>query len=145
MYTEVLTFDPQENVLLMGHAAVHDPRLASPEGVTLVPDAEYRHSDRLEGAWQEFIMAEGPVTCVSLYDAGHGYRLTAFEGASLGGPRRLEGYAHALVCPDVHVLELLPRLVRRGMTQHFGVVPGRIASVLAKWCTLAGIEFRLEA
>ena len=70
MYTEVFTFDPGENVLLMGHAGIHDPRLAGEDGVTIVPDAEYRHADRVEGAWQEFILAPGPVVCLSLYDAG---------------------------------------------------------------------------
>jgi len=141
MYTEVFTFDPLDNILLMGHAGVHDPRLAGAAGVTIVPDAEYRHSDRCEGAWQEFVLTECPVTCVSLYDTKHGYRLTAFEGTSLGGPRRLAGYAHAAIRPNVPVAELLPRLVARGMTQHFATAPGHIADVLGKWCSLASIEF----
>jgi L-arabinose isomerase len=144
MYTEMLTFDPRENLLLMGHAGVHDPRLAAKEGVTIVPDAEYQHSDRLEGAWLEFIMDSGPVTCLSLYDTGKGYRMVAFRGASLGGPRRVEGFAHALVRPELPVTTLLPRLMRYGMTQHFAVVPGDVAGVLAKWCQLSSIEFRHE-
>jgi len=144
MYTEVFTFDPRANTLLMGHAGVHDPRLAAASGVTIVPDYEYRHADIVEGAWQEFILREGPVTCASLYDAGDRYRLTVFEGESLGGERRLQGFAHALVCPDVDVKELLPRLLRRGMTQHFAVAPGRLSGLLAKWCRLSGIEFCSE-
>ena len=145
MYTEVFTFDPQENLLLMGHAGVHDPRLAAGGSVTLVLDLEYCHSDPVEGAWLEFVMAEGPVTCVSLYDAGQAYRLTVFEGTSLGEPLRLEGYAHAVIRPQVDVRQLIPRLVQRGMTQHFAVAPGRIAETLAYWCRLSGIEFSLEA
>ena len=145
MYTEVFTFDPEENTLLMGHAAAHDPRLAGQGAVTIIPDAEYRHSDPVEGAWQEFILAAGPVTCVSLYDTGQGYRLTAFEGISLGGPCRLEGFAHAVVRPTVSITELLPRLVRRGLTQHFAIAPSHISGILAKWCMLSGIEFCLEA
>ena len=141
MYTEVFTFDPQANTLLMGHAGVHDPRLAAEDGVTLVPDLEYRNADRLEGVWQEFILASGPVTCISLYDTGQGYRLTAFGGVSLGAPRRLQGFAHALVRPEAPVAELLSRLVQRGMTQHLAVVPGRVEGVLGKWCCLSGIKF----
>jgi len=144
MYTEIFTFDPQENLLLVGHASVHDPRLAAGGQVTLVPDLEYCHSDAVEGAWLEFVYAEGPVTGVSLYDAGHAYRLTAFEGTSLGAPQRLEGYAHAVIRPQVDVRQLLPRLVQRGMTQHFAIAPGRIADILAYWCQLSGIEFYLE-
>ncbi len=144
MYTEVFTYDPQEGTLLMGHAGVHDPRLAGEGGVTIVPDAEYQYADRAEGAWLEFIMAPGPVTCVSLYDTGQGYRLTAFEGLSLGGPRRVQGFAHAVVRPAVPARELLARLVRRGMTQHFAVVPGHVASILEKWCRVSGLECHWE-
>ncbi|NPV07996.1 MAG: hypothetical protein HPY83_08545 [Anaerolineae bacterium] len=141
MYTELFTFDPSDNLLLMGHAGLHDPRLASDEGVTIVPDYEYRHADALEGAWQEFVLRPGPVTCLSLYDTRAGYRLTAFEGESLGGPKRLQGFAHALVRPDRDVSLLLPELLSLGLTQHFAIAPGRVASVLEKWCQLSGIEF----
>ena len=48
-------------------------------------------------------MAAGPVTCVSLYDTGDGYRMTAFEGVSLGGERRIEGWTHAAVRTEMHV------------------------------------------
>ncbi len=141
MYTEIFTFDPVENVLLMGHAGVVDPRLAAASGVTIVPDAEYRHSDKCEGAWQQLILAPGPVTCISLYDAGSKYRMTVFEGESLGGACRLEGFAHALVRPDIPVYDLVAKLVQRGMTQHFAVAPGHISGVLSKWCKLSEVEF----
>ena len=144
LYTEIFTYDEKENCLLMGHAAPHDPRLAGSDGVSLVPDAEYRHVDVHEGVWQEFIMREGEVTCVSLYDNGQRYSLTAFEGYSVGAPRRLDGFAHAVVRPNLSVRELLPRLVRRGMTQHFAIVPGRVASTLETWCAMTGIEYHLE-
>ena len=29
MYAEIFAFDPGVNVLLMGHAGIHDPRLAA--------------------------------------------------------------------------------------------------------------------
>jgi L-arabinose isomerase len=144
MYTEILTFDPRENLLLMGHAGVHDPRLAAADGITIVPDLEYRHADPVEGAWQEFILAPGPVTCVSLYDTGQGYRMTVFEGESVGGPRRLDGWAHAVVRPAVGVTDLLTRLVRGGMTQHFAVAPGRLTARLRAWCMLMGMAFHAE-
>lgn len=144
MFTEIFTFDPKKNTLLMGHAGVHDPRLAAGGKVTIVPDEEYRHTDRAEGAWQEFVLAQGPVTCISLYDTGKAYRMVAFEGQSLGAPRRLQGFAHALVRTDVPVNDLLARLVQRGMTQHFMIAPGCISSIMAKWCWVNKIEFCLE-
>ncbi len=143
MYSEIFTFDPRENVLLMGHAGVHDPRLAG-DGITIVPDLEYRQADVVEGAWMEFILAPGAVTCVSLYDTGKGYRMTVFEGESLGPPRRLEGWGHAVIRPRVEVVALLARLARRGMTQHFGIVHGSVTSLLRAWCGLMGMEFCYE-
>jgi L-arabinose isomerase len=144
MFTEIFTFDPAEHTLLMGHAGVHDPSLADQGQLTIVPDAEYRSSDTLEGAWQEFILAPGPVTCVNLYDTGACYRLTVFNGISLGAPRRLHGYAHAMVKISLPVEQLLTRFVRRGMTQHFAVIHGNITNVLEKWCRISGIAFCRE-
>ena len=144
MYTEIFTFDPHENILLMGHAGVHDPRLAAADGITIVPDLEYRQADVVEGAWMEFILAPGPVTCVSLYDTGAGYRMTVFEGQSLGPPRRLDGWGHAVIRPRLDVQTLLSRLVSRGTTQHFAIVHGSATSVLRKWCALMGVEFCYE-
>ena len=144
MYAEIFTFDPGENVLLMGHASIHDPRLAAADGITIVPDLEYRQADSVEGAWMEFILAPGPVTCVSLYDTGAGYRMTAFEGLSLGPPRRLDGWGHAVVRPNLDVGALLARLTRRGMTQHFASVHGRVTALLRAWCGIRGVEFCYE-
>lgn len=141
LFGELFTYDPVENLLLMGHAGVQDPRLAAEGCLRLVPDAEYRNSDTCEGAWQEFIMAAGPVTCASLYDTGAGYRLTVFEGESVGAPCRLDGFAHALVRLDQPVEPLISRLVERGMMQHFAVARGRLTGILAKWCKLGGVEF----
>mgnify|MGYP001571461934 CR=1 FL=1 len=141
MFGELFTYDPHENLVLMGHAGVHDPRLAAAGSLRIVPDAEYRNSDTCEGTWQEFILAAGPVTCVSLYDTGAGYRMTVFEGESVGGPIRLDGFAHALVRLDQPVAPLISRLVERGMMQHFAVARGHLTGVLAKWCRLSGVEF----
>jgi hypothetical protein len=35
--------------------------------------------------------------------------------------------------------------VGRGMTQHFAIVPGHIASILQKWCQLGGMAFCEES
>ena len=141
LFGELFTYDPMENLLLMGHAGVHDPRLAATGSLRLVPDAEYRNSDNCEGTWQEFIMAAGPVTCVSLYDTGAEYRMTVFEGESVGAPIRLDGFAHAVVRLDQSVELLISRLVERGMMQHFAVAHGHLTGILAKLCKLSGIEF----
>mgnify|MGYP001567619751 CR=1 FL=1 len=144
MYREIFTYDSRENALLMGHAGIHDPRLAGPDGITIVPDLEYQRADAVEGAWMEFILAPGPVTCVSLYDTGASYRMTVFEGVSLGPPRRLDGWGHAVVRPRVAAADLLVRLARRGMTQHFAIVHGSATAVLRMWCRLMGVEFCCE-
>jgi L-fucose isomerase-like protein len=144
MYSEIFTFDQSENILLLGHAGVHNPCLAAADGITIVPDLEYRQADVVEGAWMEFILAPGPVTCVSFYDTGAGYRMTVFEGQSLGPPRRLDGWGHAVIRPHLDVVTLLSRLARRGMTQHFAIVHGSVTSLLREWCALMGVEFCYE-
>ena len=141
MYSEIFTCDPGANLLLMGHAAIHNPRLAAADGITILPNLEFRNMDPVEGAWMEFILAPGPVTCASLYDTGAGYRMTAFEGLSLGPPRRFDGYAHASIRMDLDVVALLSRLAGRGLTQHFAIVHGHVASILRVWCGLMGVEF----
>ena len=142
LYSEIFTYDVFENTMFFGHGSVHNPGLADPAaGVSLVPDLEYNNSDACEGAWYEFVFAPGDVTCVSLYDTGQGYRLTAFEGVSLGAPKRIEGYAHAVIRPDAQVGALLEQLLSLGMTQHFCIVPGRVKGALARWCRLANTQY----
>jgi L-arabinose isomerase len=84
------------------------------------------------------------IICIGLYDTGDGYQMTIFKGASLGGPPRLEGFGHALIRPQVHVNELIYRLVKRGMAQHFVIAPGHISGTLIAWCQLAEITCILE-
>ena len=90
------------------------------------------------------MLAAGPVTCASFYDTGPAHRMVVFSGRSLGGPLRLEAWPHAAVVPEAPVEDLLMRLVRHGLTQHFAVVPGRVAGALEKWSWLAGVEFHEE-
>ena len=65
--------------------------------------------------------------------------------ASLGPPRRLDGYGHAVVRPDLGVVALLERLTRRGMMlRHFAIVHGRVTVLLRAWCGIVGVEFCYE-
>jgi hypothetical protein len=109
-----------------------------------VPDLEYSNADPVEGAWMEFVLAPGPVSCASLYDTGSGYRMTVFDGESLVSECRMDGWAHGLVRPQLPVADLLPRLVQLGMTQHFAVVHGRPGNLLEKYCGLSGIEYSFQ-
>jgi hypothetical protein len=70
--------------------------------------------------------------------------MTVFEGHSLGPPRRLDGWGHAVIRPRLDVVALLARLARRGMTQHFAIVHGSVTSLLRAWCGLMGVEFCCE-
>jgi L-arabinose isomerase len=141
MYTEVFTYDRDENFLLMGHAGIHDPELAAEDRMIIVPDYEYCRVDEVEGAWLEFIMSAGEVTCLGLHDTGSGYRMIVFEGESLGSPSRLQGFPHALVRPNIPVNDLLRDLVKLGVTQHFAIAQSRISGVLSKWCSIMGVEY----
>jgi hypothetical protein len=70
--------------------------------------------------------------------------MTVFEGHSLGPPRRLDGWGHAVIRPRLDVVALLARLARRGMTQHFAIVHGSVTSLLRAWCGLMGVGFCYE-
>ncbi len=60
------------------------------------------------------------------------------------GHRAHDRYGDPTHQQEVDVRQLVPRLVQRGMTQHFAVAPGRIADILAYWCELSHIEFFQE-
>lgn len=122
MFTEIFTFDHEQNALLMGHAGMNDPALAGGNPVTIVPDHEYEAADEVEGAWLHFSGKAGPVTVLSLFADTSNYRLTAFRGEALSAPEKLEGFPSVFVRIAMPLSEFFRKLVSQGLTQHFAVV-----------------------
>jgi L-fucose isomerase-like protein len=141
-YSEMYNAGLADGTLLMGHAGWHDPAVrdhAAP--ASIVPDEEYRHADRLPGAAMVFKVAPGPVTAVNAVWRGGRLAWTALEGESLKGPPRLEGACHLVFRTEEPVPSLLDRLVARGVSQHWVVVPGHRAvevEAMVRWMEAIG-------
>lgn len=146
LFLEVFTWDEPDGLLLAGHAGVQDEAAAdAAAGMEVVPDLEFRHSDPLPGAWLSFRARPGPVTLLQIRAAPDGLRAILLEGECLGGPRRIEGYPHAVIRPCVGLPELFDTILRVGSTQHWAMAygkHGRAAAHALRWmgvpCTRIG-------
>jgi L-fucose isomerase-like protein len=141
-YTEIFNAGLADNCLLMGHAGWHDPAVRDPASPAwIVPDEEYRNADRLPGAAMWFKAAAGPVTAVNAVWRDGRLHWTVLEGESLAGPPRLEGNCHLVFRTGEPVAGLLDRLLARGVSQHWVVVPGRRTAeveAMARWMEAIG-------
>ncbi len=136
MYTEIFTYDQAENSLLVGHAGIHDIRLAeSAASVLLEPDGEYVESEP-DSCWMRFRARGGPVTLLSVFCDVERFKLVVSSGEALSGGPRLLGSPHALVRIAAPLSEFFEKAIRSGMTQHWGMVH---ADIIDELIALAGI------
>jgi L-arabinose isomerase len=141
MYTEVLTFDPEDNAIVFGHGAMHDPALAGDNRVSIVPDYEFEAADEIEGAWLNFRCRAGQVTLVNMSEGGQGYRIFSFTGESMPVPDETVGFTSAYIKVTPPLEELFEKAVRLGMMQHYALSYGDSTEKLKKFCRIMGIEF----
>jgi L-fucose isomerase-like protein len=146
-YTEPLAADYATGAMIMGHAGCHDAANAdTATRVRIVPDVEYENSDRFTGAATWFKYRPGEVTAVNSVWDGERVRWCCVEGRSLPGPARLEGNAHLAFQPDIALADLWRLAVQIGVSQHWLIVPGRLAAELAMLAAVLGTGFvRLDA
>jgi hypothetical protein len=88
-----------------------------------------------------FKAAAGPVTAVNAVWRDGRLHWTVLEGESLAGPPRLEGNSHLVFRTGEPVAGLLDRLLARGVSQHWVVVPGRRTAeveAMARWMEAIG-------
>jgi L-arabinose isomerase len=135
MYTEIFTYDESRDALLMGHAGMHDVRLAG-SPVRITPDFEYCETGEFSGAWLEFKARSGPVTLASFFSDTDGFKIVTATGTALADGPVLEGFAHVLVRPDVPLPRFFEQIVRTGLTQHWVVTYGDVQSRLQKLAAL---------
>jgi L-arabinose isomerase len=139
MYSEVLTFATDDDVIPFGHGAMHDPELAGENKVSIVPDYEFEAADEVEGAWLNFRCRPGRVTLVNLCERESGYGMFAFRGEALKVPDEAEGFTCAYVKPDAPPAAILEKAVRLGVMQHYALSYGDLIGRLRKFCDLTGI------
>ncbi|MEM1990350.1 MAG: hypothetical protein QW782_06930 [Candidatus Bathyarchaeia archaeon] len=142
LFSEIYTFDKNENIMLMGHTTMLDVNIAkNPKEIKIIPDCEYEKFDEVEGAYMYFIGKEGPVTMLSLVDEVNNYRLIIGKGYSLPtSSLRIEGYSHIVVRPNLPVESFLREAAKAGAGQHWAIVYGDYISVLEKFAELNGLN-----
>ena len=143
-YTEVLGADYKRNSLLLGHAGYHDDINADAEyPIEIIPDVEYENSDRHSGCAIYFTYRPGPVTIVNCVWDGAGLAWFIFEGNSEPGGPRMAGNCHLLCVPKPNLAGLLESAVEKGVSQHWIVTPGHIATELLELAKVLDIDSRL--
>ncbi|MDO9465217.1 MAG: hypothetical protein Q7J67_07980 [bacterium] len=142
MFTEFFTFDLEKNIVLAGHAGIHDVRLADKQkNVRIVPDYEYAGAKELEGAWMEFSAKSGKLTIVSLVDAKDKFQMIVTTGRSQPGTFYLKGYPHMNIKLDTSIKDFYAICTRAGITQHFAVAYGDHISQLRKLAEVLDLGF----
>ena len=139
MFTEIFTYDEQQNQILVGHAGMHDIRLAeNRSAVTITPDYEY--PNERAGVWMAFSVKPGPVTLLTITSDQKGLHFVAAKGEALPAKGRLEGYPNALVRLDIPLKSFFGTTTTIGTTQHWALVPGDLRGSISKLAYILGID-----
>jgi L-arabinose isomerase len=139
LFTEIFTYDEQRNQILVGHAGMHDIRLAeNRSAVTITPDYEYPKEEA--GVWMAFSVKTGPVTLLSIASHQKGFHFLVAKGEALPAEGRLQGYPNALVKLDVPLKSFFATTTAVGTTQHWALVPGDLRGGISKLAYILGID-----
>jgi L-arabinose isomerase len=146
-YAEVLTVDLERNSLVLGHAGYHEAMNYDENyPVRIVPDVEYKNTDKFSGAVTCFKYKPGDVTLVNCVYNGNRLRFTACEGDSVDCPPMLEDTNHLFCKLEMPVREFFNDVLNLGISQHFLVIPGKYCNKLERLCRFNDIEYvRLQA
>jgi L-arabinose isomerase len=139
LFTEIFTYDEQRNQILVGHAGMHDIRLAeSRSAVTITPDYEYPKEEA--GVWMAFSVKAGQVTLLSITSGQRGFHFVATKGEALPAEGKLQGYPNALVKLDVPLKSFFATTTAVGTTQHWALVRGDLIGGISKLAYILGID-----
>lgn len=134
MYGEMFCCDMQKNIVVMGHAGMHDvDGLSKGDGaVTVTTDYEYDQIADVKGAWQVFVGRPGRVTLLSLVDAKDCFQMTVVMGQAIEEPYLVRGSPNLTIRLDVPLGRFFKEACEAGVTQHWALVHGDTRSKLAK-------------
>lgn len=139
LFTEIFTYDKQQNQILVGHPGMHDIRLAeSRSAVTITPDYEYPKEEA--GVWMAFCVKPGPVTLLAISSGRGGFHFVATKGEALPAKGKLQGYPNALVKLDMPLKSFFAATTAVGTTQHWALVPGDLRAVISKLAIVLDID-----
>jgi L-arabinose isomerase len=139
MFTEIFTYDETKNEMLVGHAGMHDIRLArNRSAVTITPD--YESPREKAGVWMAFSVRPGPVTLLSIASTTGGIHFVVAKGEPLPSEGRSEGYPSALVRLNTPLKSFFKVTTEVGTTQHWALVPGDLRNRLSRLASVLGLE-----
>lgn len=140
-FVEIWFWDEVQNQIVGGHAGVQNPETGRPGEVYISKDYEYCQSDSTEGAHYQFACKPGRVTLLQLrYTAKGFWQAISLGGEVIDAPPRLEGYPHAVIRPDVSVLEFFRQIAQVGTTQHWIMAYGDVREIIKIWCKMENIH-----
>jgi L-arabinose isomerase len=138
-FTEFYAMDFTQDVVLMGHDG--PAHLAIGEGKTKVRPLRVYHGKVGYGVSVEMTVRHGPVTLLSVIEAGHGkLALLYAEAASVPGPILEIGNTNSRYRFSCGAREFVNRWNRQGPAHHCAVGVGHIGSKIAKLGHLLGID-----
>jgi L-arabinose isomerase len=139
LFTEIFTYDEQQNQILVGHAGMHDIRLAGDRSaVAITPDYEYPREEA--GVWMAFSVKPGPVTLLSITSDQRGFHFVAIKGEALPAKGRLQGYPNALIKLEMPLRSFFATTTAIGTTQHWALVPGDLTRSISRLADILGID-----
>jgi L-arabinose isomerase len=142
IFTEVLTADLEKNSLVLGHAGYHEEVNHDKKySLKIVPDVEYKTTDKFSGAVTCIKFKPGDVTLVNCVYNGNKLRFTVFGGESVDCPPKLEDTNHLFCKLDLTVVDFFNKALKLGSSQHFLVIPGKYCDNLERLCQFVDIEF----
>jgi L-arabinose isomerase len=138
-FTEYYAMDFAQDVVLMGHDG--PAHLAIGEGKTKVRPLKIYHGKVGNGVSVEMTVRHGPVTLLSVIEAGQGkLALLYAEAASVPGPILEIGNTNSRYRFSCGAREFVNRWNRQGPAHHCAVGVGHIGAKIAKLGLLLGID-----
>jgi hypothetical protein len=142
-FIEFWFWDEAKNLLVGGHAGIQDPQLARPGEAYISQDYEYCQSDPTEGAHFQFACRPGRITLLQLRWTAQGrWQAITCSGEVVDQPAWIEGYPHAVIRPDISVLEFFKQAAEVGTTQHWIMAYGNVLAEIQAWCKLENIALK---
>ncbi len=137
-FTEYYALDFQDDVVLMGHDG--PAHIAIGEGKTKVRPLRVYHGKVGRGLSVEMSVKHGPVTCLSVVEAGGKLKLLVAEGESIPGPILEIGNTNSRYHFGIGARQFVNAWNAHGPAHHCAVGVGHIGSKLVKLGKLLGIE-----
>lgn len=119
LFTEIWFWDEEENLIVGGHAGIHNPDLAHQEKIWISQDYEYAQTSSTVGAHYQFVSRPGRVTLLQLRATQSGWQALLTGGEALDVDPWIEGYPHAVVRLDTNIDHFLHSVAKLGSTQHW--------------------------